>query len=64
MINFDFVNAKIEIDSSKKVMEIEVSLEIDNADTQVQITDIMLQGGPIVTIWTGHPSELRWQHDW
>lgn len=64
MINFEHVNDLIKVDSSKKVMEIEVSLEVSNYSGEVQITDIMFQGGPIVTIWTGHPSELRWQHDW
>lgn len=60
----DFNKALIKVDGSKKVAEIEVSLEIRDCDGTVNITDVMLQGGPIVTIWTGHPSELRWQHDW
>ncbi|PEN61608.1 hypothetical protein [Bacillus wiedmannii] len=60
----DQVKSLIKIDSSKKVLEIEVSLEVRDCKGNIQVTDVMLQGGPIVTIWTGHPSELRWQHDW
>lgn len=46
-----------------KVSEIEISLEVKDCTGEVQITDIMFQGGPIVTIWTSHPTELRWEHD-
>ncbi|UDY80754.1 hypothetical protein [Geobacillus phage GR1] len=60
----DFTKELIKVDSSKKVSSIEISLEIKDCSGTVNITDIMFQGGPIVTIWTGHPSELRWQHDW
>lgn len=64
MVNFDLVKSLIDIDTSKKVSEIEVSLEVTNCTGTVQITDVMLQGGRNPTIWTGHPSELRWAHDW
>lgn len=60
----DYKNGLIKIDSSKKVSSIEVSLEITDCLGTVSITDVMFQGGPIVSIWTGHPSEMRWQHDW
>jgi len=59
----DFNRGLIETFSGK-VAEIEISLEVEDCTGEVNITDVMLQGGPIVTIWTGHPSELRWQHDW
>lgn len=54
----------IEVDTSKTVSEIEISLEINDCTGNAQITDILLQGGSIATEWTGHPSELRWGHDW
>lgn len=60
----DYKNDLIKVDSSKKVSSIEVTLEVRECSGSINITDVMLQGGPIVTIWTGHPSELRWQHDW
>jgi len=63
--SFDnLITAEIKVDSSKKVSEIEVTLEMTDYTGTAQITDVMLQGGPIVTIWTGHPSELRWANDW
>lgn len=61
---FQLIYDLIEIDSSKTVSEIEISLEINDCTGTAKITDVMLQGGSIATEWTGHPSELRWQHDW
>lgn len=46
-----------------RIAEIEISLEIKDCSGEVKITDVMFQGGPIVTVWTGHPSEMRWQND-
>lgn len=64
MINFNQFQERIKIDSSKKVSEIEISLQANDTDSGLNITDIMLQGGPLSTIWVAHPSEMRWQHDW
>jgi hypothetical protein len=64
MINFELFTQLIEVDTSKKVDEIEIDLQIYDCTGEVNITDIMLQGGSIVTVWTGHPSELRWSHDY
>jgi len=64
MINFTQFQERVKVDSSKKVSEIEISLEVSDSKAKVNITDIMLQGGPLSTIWVAHPSEMRWQHDW
>jgi hypothetical protein len=65
MLNFQLYNKKIPIkDTSKAVQSVEVKLVADNLKRgQVNITDIMLQGGAISTNWTYHPSEIRWSHD-
>lgn len=46
-----------------KVKAIEVKFVVEDAIGEVVITDIMLQGGTIATVWTGHPSEIRWSFD-
>ena len=64
MDNFDFKDTLIKIESSKKVSQIDISLEITDCSGLIKITDVMFQGGPISTIWTYHPSEMRWSYDW
>lgn len=46
-----------------RVTEIKLTLVIEKASGTVGVTDIMLQGGSIGTMWNGHPSELRWTVD-
>lgn len=60
----DIFTKTINVDTSKKVAEIEVELIASDSTGTINITDLMFQGGAIVTIWTGHPSELRWSHDY
>jgi hypothetical protein len=46
-----------------KVKEIEVKFIVEDAEVTIYLTDIMLQGGTIATMWTGHPSEIKWSFD-
>lgn len=46
-----------------KVKEIEVKFIVEDAEVTIYLTDIMLQGGAIATMWTGHPSEIKWSFD-
>lgn len=64
MESFDLYTKNLKVDTSKKVLEIEISLNIEDCTGTVGITDLMFQGGTILTIWTGHPSEFRWSHDY
>ena len=65
MVNFQLLNKLIEIQNPSKTVEsVEVKLVMDNVSQgQVHVTDLMLQGGQISTVWGYHPSELRWSHD-
>lgn len=47
----------------KKVSTITVRIEIQDCTGTVKVTDLMLQGGSIATLWVGHPSEIRWSFD-
>jgi hypothetical protein len=46
-----------------KVKEIEVKFIVEDAEVTIYLTAIMLQGGTIATMWTGHPSEIKWSFD-
>lgn len=59
---FKLINQEIH-SGSKRVVEIEVRLVVEEAEGTVNITDLMLQGGKISTKWVGHPSEIRWTVD-
>lgn len=50
----------IQVDSGKKVSQIEVSLIVSDSIGEVNITDVFLQGGSIGTTWSAHPSEIKW----
>ena len=50
-------------DPSKTVESVEVTLVAEDMEGEVNITDIMLQGGKISTVWVYHPTEIRWSRD-
>jgi hypothetical protein len=64
MASFEAFNETISPkDSGKRVESITVRLVVKNPANdggEVGITDLMLQSGSISTVWSGHPSELRW----
>jgi len=64
-MNFKQFNKKIKVENSSKGVEaVKVSLVSKNVKNgEVNVTDLMLQGGGISTVWVYHPSELRWSHD-
>lgn len=49
--------------SSKRVEEIEIRPVMENSTGVLNITDMMLQGGTVATVWTGHPAEIKWSFD-
>lgn len=53
----------IEIQRSKNIEKIDVRLLVRDATGKVNLTDIMLQGGQVASIWTGHPAEIPWTTD-
>lgn len=65
MLFFNFFHRKIDVpDPSRGVSAIEIEFVVENCQSgSVNVTDIMLQGGTIATMWTGHPSEMRWSLD-
>ncbi|GEK57130.1 hypothetical protein CHL76_02245 [Marinococcus halophilus] len=68
--SFDVISKQIDIDRTKRIQRIEVSLEStnsgkpDDSDStetpKVYISDVMLQGGTVATSWVGHVSEIQW----
>jgi hypothetical protein len=62
---FDLKNQSLQpANSYRGVAAIEVDIVVENCNSGiVNVTDIMLQGGTISTIWTGHPAEIRWSLD-
>ena len=56
-------NGIIEADTSKGVLSVTVKLVASDFTGDVNVTDLMLQGGSIVTLWSGHPSEIKWSVD-
>ncbi|WLD92637.1 hypothetical protein [Alkalihalobacillus sp. AL-G] len=63
MIMFDFKNSAIQVNMAKTVASLEVELIAQDFGGEVNITDLILQGGQIATNWTLHPSEIRWSID-
>lgn len=49
---------------SKAVQSIKITLVAnDMKQGEINITDLMLQGGRVSSNWAYHPSEIRWSHD-
>lgn len=64
MANFTTTNTTFAPSQSDKTVEsIVVRLVINDAEGNLKVTDVMLQGGTISTVWTAHPSEIRWAVD-
>jgi len=42
---------------------LEVRFVVQDAEGAVNVTDVMLQGGRTATLWTGHPSEIKWSFE-
>lgn len=51
------------VTASKEVEKIDIRLTGNNFTGTLWITDLMLQGGSLATIWTGHVSEILWTYD-
>lgn len=48
---------------SKGVESVEIKLVGEDFTGTANITDLMLQGGKVTTVWVYHPTEIRWSHD-
>lgn len=48
---------------TKRVARIVVRLCAEDLTGSVNITDLMLQGGVLATIWSGHTSEIRFSFE-
>ncbi|MBS3937571.1 MAG: hypothetical protein KGZ50_03205 [Peptococcaceae bacterium] len=48
---------------SKRVAKMELRLCMEDAAGTVNITDIMLQGGTLATLWISHSSELKFSFE-
>jgi len=57
-------SAQIQTDRIRQIESIELSLEATNCTGEIRMTDIMLQAGPVTTMWQGNPSELRWSDEY
>jgi hypothetical protein len=51
------------VSPTKKVEKIELRLCLEDASGQVNVADIVLQGGRLATLWNGHPAELRFSFE-
>lgn len=65
MAYFQDFNKTVKVENpSKGVESIEIALVIDNVRKgTANVTDLILQGGRISTVWVYHPTEIRWSHD-
>lgn len=63
MLFFTQDQETVKPESSKKVVRLDVKLVVQDAVGQVNVTDLMLQGGEIATVWVGHASEIKWSFD-
>lgn len=50
-------------DRSRNVKKIVLRLVVSDVTGTIHVTDLMLQGGSIATVWTGHASEIQWSFD-
>lgn len=50
-------------DRSRSVKKIVLRIVVSDLNGMVGVTDLMLQGGSIATVWTGHASEIQWSFD-
>ena len=53
----------IPVPGIKKVAKMDARLCMEDATGSVNITDVMLQGGVLATLWSGHTSEIRFSFE-
>ena len=64
MASFQDINKTVRVgNSSKGVESVEIILIGEDFEGQANITDLILQGGKVSTVWVYHPTEIRWSHD-
>jgi len=55
---------RIPTNFSRQIESMEISLEATSCRGEIRFTDLMLQSGPVTTMWQGNPSELRWSDEY
>lgn len=53
----------IPVPGIKKVAKMDVRLCMESATGTVNMTDVMIQGGVLATLWSGHTSEIRFSFE-
>lgn len=61
--SFDSRVLPIPIPWDKIVQKMEVRLCLEDATGTVRITDVMLQGGRLPILWSGHVSEIKFSFE-
>ncbi|SMO48587.1 hypothetical protein [Melghirimyces algeriensis] len=61
--SFQSMQKHVRTDSSRTVANVQVRLVVSDLTGTIRVTDLMLQGGSIATVWTGHASEITWSFD-
>lgn len=57
---FTTYNDSVSSDTSKQILSVTVKLVTKDCTGEINITDVMLQGGKVSTLWSAHPSEIKW----
>ncbi|WP_202078286.1 hypothetical protein [Caldalkalibacillus salinus] len=63
MANFQSHSLTIDVKSGKRIDHLDIVQVVEDTEGAVNVTDVMLQGGSVATVWTGHPSEIQWSFD-
>lgn len=59
-MSFNETAGVVKLSSYSNIAKMEVKLVCQDCTGQVNITDIMLQGGDMCTAWVAHVSEMIW----
>lgn len=53
----------IPVSGMRRVARMDIRLCMENATGTVNMADVMLQGGVLATLWSGHTSEIRFSFE-
>jgi len=53
----------IPVSGVRRVAKVDVRLCAEDLSGHVNLTDVMLQGGVLATLWSGHSSEIRFSFE-
>lgn len=49
--------------TAKRISRLEVRVSVEDAEGVVNVTDLMLQGGVLPILWSGHAAEIRFSFE-